>query len=630
MKNTWSKIVFLLLLIGGICTVSSTNMTERLEYPEYWLEQGVVQFSLHNYDRALSLIDNALKQDPTLSSAWMWRGKVLNKLDRSSEAEESNAKALELDPLILDPFRKKIGALADMSITPIPDARPAKSESKLDEMIQTDVDVGKKPDPTGPDMVLYELDASIPQGSDRLSIVASIGNEGVRPSRDFFITFYGSYETPVTSEDTPIGFYLVSNLLPGTKKTINGFFPISQIPSGNYYIGAYIDPNNEIMEVSETNNGKTATLMVDVPEVSPSIGSQLGNAQLAVPKTPQSEEIRVERADLVVDSIIGPESAQPGDAISVQTTVRNAGDADAGPFRLSMHLSQDTKISSDDIMLGFGDVPDLAAGKAREGSAMALIPAGVKPGTYYLVAMADSLGKVTEKDKQNNSRAMDTPITIGSSSYVVTTDEPSEPLTQSPSLLPDSKPVQTPAPVSSSDEGVVSEPDPGILATEQPALVQDEIDPVENDKEEDTLEESPVSLAEISNSSSGTNEDTLPDLVPVDIVSPNTGVAGGIMEVSTTILNDGPGDAGAFNVSLFLSPDTTIRETEDLIVGMGWIENLLAGKQRTGNATVPIPATIKPGKYYFGLFVDSSREVHETDEENNYGSSLIPIIITTS
>ncbi|PKL59441.1 MAG: hypothetical protein CVV33_07805, partial [Methanomicrobiales archaeon HGW-Methanomicrobiales-4] len=117
---------FLFLLLGalGIQVVSATDMTDRLDYPEYWLEQGVVQYSLKNYDRALSLIDNALKQDSTLSSAWMWRGKVLRKLGKTAEADESDAKAKEFDPLINDPFRKKVGALADATITPLPVARP--------------------------------------------------------------------------------------------------------------------------------------------------------------------------------------------------------------------------------------------------------------------------------------------------------------------------------------------------------------------------------------------------------------------------------------------------------------------------------------------------------------------------
>lgn len=767
--------------------VSATNMTERLEYPEYWLEQGVVQYSLKNYERSLTLIDNALKQDPTLSSAWMWRGKVLDKLGNTAEADKSEAKAEELDPLINDPFRKKVGALADVSISPLPAPRPPKIDSKMDKLIESDVDVGKKPDPTGPDMVLYDLQATIPEGSDRVEITASIGNEGVKPTRNFFISFFGSYTTPVSSNDSPIGFYLVTNLLPGTKQTISGFFPISEIPSGEYYIGAYLDPNNEIMEVSENNNGKTATVKINVPEVNPSIGPQLGNSQLAVPKTSQAEQITVRRADLVIDEITGPVTAIPGEAIAITTSVRNAGDVDAGPFRLSMYLSRDTGVTSDDVMLGFGDVPDLASGKTREGTATAVIPVTVTPGTYYLVGLADSESTVTEKDKQNNARSQDLPIIIKKAEAVSTPSAtvlaPEAPVSPTPEIpaVPSVSPEPTrttateevpasPEPTGTSLSIPTTTPKPGTGTTDssssgQADLVIDSLsgpsaaapgdvvsvtttvrntgdadagpfrlsiylsgDQVissddinlgygdvpnltvgksregvasvkiplktppgtyaliamadsmgripENDKKNNSrVQESPiiikvtdaggslseaalsveptpsptpevppgsspepvvtVATPEVTPSPSPTptpgikNEGSLPDLLPVDLTSDPTGKAGGIMNVSTSVTNKGITDSGPFMVSLYLSPDTTIREDEDLLVGNGQIDILPAGKQVSGNATAPIPSTIKPGTYYFGLIVDSRKEVNESDEENNYGHSLVPIIVQT-
>ena len=740
MKTTWTLTFLLLLMALGMQAVSAANMTDRLEYPEYWLEQGVVQYSLNNYDRALLLIDNALKQDPTLSSAWLWRGKVLKKMGKSTEADESDVKAREFDPLINDPFRKKVGSLADVKISPVPAARPEKTESKIDKMIESDVDVGKKADPTGPDMVLYDLQAVLPEGSDRVEITASIGNEGVKPTRNFFISFYGSYTMPVSSNDSPIGFYLVDNLLPGTKKTISGFFPVSQIPSGDYYIGAYLDPNNEIMEISEDNNGKTATVRVNVPEVNPSIGPQLGNAQLAVPKISGEEKITVKRADLVVDKITGPETAVPGEAIAITTTVRNAGDVDAGPFRLSMYLSRDTKVTSEDIVLGFGDVPDLVAGKAREGTAQALIPDSVTPGTYYLVALADSQSAVTENDKQNNGRSMEVPILIRKTEDAETSGPAPVPeattpvesvntslsplnLSDSPSgqvdLVIDSlsgPSLASPGDVISvttkvrnagdadagpfrlsiylsGDTGLSSDdfnlgygdvPDlsreksrEGIASAMIPLNISpgtyylvamaDSLDTIsEKDKENNyQTQESPIEIsvaaAQISSESANVvvpvtppssltlepvggqvepspiptaipslnTSNSLPDLIPVNLSSDSVGKAGGVMNVTTTILNDGKGDSGYFFVSLYLSPDMVISEEEDLLVGNGEIESLPAGKQLSGNASAPIPTTIKPGIYYFGLIADSKKQVNETEELNNNGHSLNPIVIQT-
>ncbi len=582
--KTGLRIIFLLLLLITISieTSSAVNATGEMFYPQFWLSEGVAQYTLNNFDRALTLLDISVSQDPTLASAWMWRSRILTELGRTQEAAESLAKAKELDPLIDDPYRKKVGSLADVTITPVPTARPQQSEDKLKEMIQSDVDLSKKPDPTGPDMVMYDLQANVNPETKQVEISAVIGNEGIKPSRDFFITFFGSYNTPVTYQDSPIGFYLVDNLLPGTKKTIAGYFPISQIPSGDYYIGAYIDPNNQIMEISEDNNGKTAPAKVSIPELNTSVGLQLGSTQLAVPNTPVVEPISTKKPDLIIDSISGQTSATLGDEILINTTVRNAGDADAGEFRVMVYLSRDSVMSDDDMTLGYGDVPDLGIGKSRQGTAVATIPLNVAPGVYYLIAQADSQNKITEKNKGNNVLAQDASITI---------------------IAP---------PLPGNDTAMEVTPIPTVT----PLTVQPEITPIAEQTMTPSI--SPVSPE---------SDELLPDLVVLNITSDTAGKPGGMINVTTLIRNNGTASAGLFNVSLFLSADTIIKSDEDLLVGLGQIEDLPSGTQRSGDAAAPIPSTIKPGIYYFGLIADSSFLVNETDEDNNSGYSKSPILI---
>lgn len=575
-----SGIWIILLLVGSFYTGSAfaDNSSEELFYPQYWYTEGVAQYSLHNYDRALVLLDKAITQDPTLASAYMWRSQTLSQLGRTSEAQDSMNTAKELDSLIDDPYRKKVGALADVTITPVPTARPQQTEDKLKDMIQSDIDLGKKPDPTGPDMVLYDLQAQVNPITSRVEITAVIGNEGIKPSRDFFITFFGSYTTPVSYQDTPIGFYFVDNLLPGTKKTISGFFAIAQIPAGDYYIGAYIDPNNQIMEASEENNGKTAPVIVKIPEVPSSVGLQLGNSQLAVPTKPVTEPIATNKPDIVIEAITGPDSAILGDEFAVNTTVKNIGDLDAGKFRLSMYLSKDSTVTDDDILLGFGDVPDLQIGKSRIGSAMVSVPLNTPPGSYYLVALADSKSELVEKDKLNNSRAKDGMIVIA---YP---------------LVPDENMTNTSLDISQTPDN-----------------------PVEQIKPE----------SESNSSQSGGLPEILPDIAVLDITSDTTGKPGGSINVTTAIRNNGEVPAETFTVSLYLSADTIINASEDLLVGLGEIADLPAGTQRTGNASAPIPTAIKPGVYYFGLIADSYQNVSESNENNNSGYSKKPIVINT-
>jgi len=607
--------LFLLIFALSIGIGSAANITTDLNYPEYWVKDAVGQYSLGHFDRALTLLDNAVSQDPTLSSAWLWRSKTLTELGRTKEAQESLAKAKELDPLIDNPYLKKVGSLANLKVTPVPTARPTESEDQLKKMIQSDVNMTNSPDPTGPDMVLYDLQAAVNPETQQVEISAVIGNEGVKPTSNFFISFYGSYTTPVSSEDSPIGFYLVDNLLPGTKKTITGYFPIAEIPSGDYYIGAYIDPNRQIREISKDNNGKTAAAKVNIPEVNTSIGTQRGSIQLAVPVTPVVEPISTKKADIVLDSVSGPATALLGEEIPINTTVRNAGDADAEKFRVSVYLSKDKTVSDDDIELGYGDVSDLAIGKARQGTATATIPLNVAAGSYYLVGLADSQSKIRENDKTNNARTADSPITITKPS--IPGDEQASLPAPTPSASPSPvliTPKVTTTPVVSPvlTQAPTPEPTPATVLTT----------PVQTPVTEITAESTSIPSTESVISK-------LPDLTVDAVTVPGTAKPGEAIQINTTVRNAGDGDAGTFRLTVYLSTDGTVSD-DDIELGYGDVPDLTAGKSRQGKAEATVPLNITAGSYYVVALADSMSAVTESDKANNSRSTDSPITITVA
>ena len=283
--------------------------------------------------------------------------------------------------------------------------------------------------------------------------------------------------------------------------------------------------------------------------------------------------------DLVVDKISSPESAAPGEKILINTTVRNAGDGDAGTFRLSVYLSQDGTVSDDDLELGYGDVPDLAAGKSRQGSAVAVIPQNTTAGSYYIVALADSLKVVNESDKTNNFRTMESPITI-SAKVANQTPTPIPTIASTPvatrTLAP--APTATLAPVPTK---AVSTPTPivTIAPTQEPTV---------SPTPAPTVKQTPVPTAKItiapttavptpkttSKASDETNQVTsnlstqlLPDLVVKVRSSGTSGTPGGSFKVTTTLQNNGKADASNFDVSLYLSPDQTFDPKTSYLVG---------------------------------------------------------------
>lgn len=530
-------------MIISVGFATGEEITDRVIYPEYWYQQGVSEFLLKHYDRALSLLETAIEQDPELSDAWYWRGVVLSALGDDKGSEESIKVAKDLNPMIDEPYKRRVGPLSEISITPVPTPRTIQ-EDDSPQMVETNIDLSKQPDPTGPDIVITSFEPNVREGNTQLEVKATLINQGYRPTTDFFVTFYTSEDSTVNRDDTAIGYYLVTNLNEGEEKKLTGYFPMDTMTPGTYYIGAIADPANEIMEVSEDNNSKTYPTKITIPDVrSSSYLVSTGTSPFVLEESEGDSRFIISKPDLVVSKITSPQSVKQGESLQVNTTVKNQGNVDAGPFRLSLYLSPDALITEQDREIGSGEVSDLAVGMMRDGSAVINIPDDLSPGTYYLAARVDSGEALSEGNEGNNILFADKMVKVSA------------------------------------------------LATPTPVQV------------------------------------VLPDLTIPDLSSDAEGERGGIMNVSTSIRNNGAADAGPFVVELYLSRDAALSD-EDILIGMGEVSELPAGTQTDGSAPSPIPQNLTPGMYYFGIVIDSEQDVTEIDESNNVGFAQNPVTIT--
>ncbi len=398
-------LLFIFILTGSVI---GATYTDYYENPDEWYKQGVSEFFLKHYDRALEFLEITLMQNPQHAGAWYWKGITLNALGRTAEAKSAYAKAEEIDPYISDPYRKKVGALADVVVTSVPTLRPTEKPED-DEMIKTDIDLTKKPDPTGPDIAFKEFNAVWDESSNQLRIAFKIANEGFKPTREFYISFYSSPDKNITTEDNAIGYYLIQNLLKDTVGEYEGYISPQKLSPGSYYIGAIADQINSIMEVSENNNAVSTTSKVVIPEsFTQDYRSTLGNPPLVIEKSSVIKETLAKRPDLTIESVTSVINGTPGETIPVNATIKNVGDGLAGEFTVSMYLSKDVTISEDDILLGEGQVSDLGAGLSRTSSSMVTIPNNIEPGTYYLGVVIDSEFVIIESDESNNVRFAET------------------------------------------------------------------------------------------------------------------------------------------------------------------------------------------------------------------------------
>jgi CARDB len=119
------------------------------------------------------------------------------------------------------------------------------------------------------------------------------------------------------------------------------------------------------------------------------------------------------RADLAEKSVkTSVASVLDGGTVKVTDVTKNGGKAKSGKSSTGYYLSADRKKSKGDLLLGRRSVKRLKRKKTSKGSKTVKIPTSAKPGVYYVLACADSKGKLKEKSEHNNCKASANTLTV--------------------------------------------------------------------------------------------------------------------------------------------------------------------------------------------------------------------------
>lgn len=100
--------------------------------------------------------------------------------------------------------------------------------------------------------------------------------------------------------------------------------------------------------------------------------------------------------DLVTSAISGPTTGITGTSIAVNATTANTGTAAAVASSTVIYLSTDAAITAADMRLGTVNIGGLVVGASSPNALSVPLPSGLVTGTYYLGAIADATGSVTE------------------------------------------------------------------------------------------------------------------------------------------------------------------------------------------------------------------------------------------
>ena len=366
--------------------------------------------------------------------------------------------------------------------------------------------------------------------------------------------------------------------------------------------------------------------------------------------------------DLTVDYLSASwTSADAGDTKSINTRIKNEGDASSGSFRWGLYLSTDTSITTNDIQLDTWSQSSISAGSSRSSTKSVTIPSSITGGYYYVGMIVDINSQVSESDESNNddydsgrarvyeladlvprttSSSCSTPSTgtigdyLDSSISIQYENDASNSHGQSTGSFDWAMFLSTDSSITTSDTQVGSDQYSSSLSsgnyrtdslsssTRIPSNLNagtyywGYILDVNSDVDESSETNNVRTCGQI------TLQEDLPDIEASSVsTSSSSVVMGETITVQYRIDNVGTDYTGTFYWKLYLSTDSTI-STSDTYVDEFSVSSISSGSYRSGyEYSVPIPTGMNSGYYYLGMIADNRGTVSELDETNNIVSS---------
>jgi alpha-tubulin suppressor-like RCC1 family protein/subtilase family serine protease len=377
---------------------------------------------------------------------------------------------------------------------------------------------------------------------------------------------------------------------------------------GTYYIIAKADDGSTVSETSETNNTKVSAAMAIGP-------------------------------DLVVSALTAPPSTVAGSTITVSDTTSNSGGGSTGTeTSTAFYLSSNGVLDGGDTLLGARTVPALEAGLSDSASTSLTIPGGTAPGTYYIIAKADSGSAVSEASETNNTKvsaamaigpdlvvsALTAPATAGAGFTMTVSDTttnngggPTGTATStafylSPNTVLDggdtllgartvpaleaglsdsaSTSLNVPAGTATGIYYIIAKADDGSAVTE---------------------------TSETNNTRVSATIRVGPDLIVSLLTAPSTAGAGFTINISDTTSNIGGGTTGTTTSTVFYLSSDTVLDGGDFLLGGRTVPALGPGLSDSVSTSLTIPAGTATGIYYIIAKADDGSAVTETSETNN-------------
>jgi subtilase family serine protease len=205
----------------------------------------------------------------------------------------------------------------------------------------------------------------------------TVRNTGPAPAGSFTVRFHLSADAVLDADDPVIGQRAVGGLGAGAMSAVTTSLRLpATLTEGGYYVLAVPDAFEQQLEIDETNKMAAAGPMLIIPY----------------------------RPELTLNVLTVPARWGIGQTLGVANTVGNTGLAPATAFTVRFYVSADAVLDATDVPVGSRALGGLPAGAASAAPTSLRMPATMREGEYYLIAVVDAAGQQGELDEANNVR----------------------------------------------------------------------------------------------------------------------------------------------------------------------------------------------------------------------------------
>ncbi len=120
-----------------------------------------------------------------------------------------------------------------------------------------------------------------------------------------------------------------------------------------------------------------------------------------------------------------------------------------------------------------------------------------------------------------------------------------------------------------------------------------------------------------------------PDFEVTSVTGPGSGSAGGKVNLTAQVRNNGGATASSIRVGFYLSTGATLNAS-DLIGTCSFLNGLLAGQTHLCSGSATIPANLAAGNYILRAVVDDIQSINESNETNNIKTATPDVFVVVA